>query len=390
MDHFARTDVAYEQIELLLQQQKYDEALPILSSLIEKNPSDRQARLCRLLVVRILILRRFLGTQKIGLSARAAAIAACVRVPMFLAFRLQTEFQLFARRRTALYSFPVRLNKYRLAIAARLPVHRPWSLNFRDRDQFEFIPRLLNSIAFLAPQGKRHIAVAVAVPVVVTVLVSVCVLVAWPVENRRLTAKRAAPDSASPETLATAKPQPFDQNPNKPSIVRSANLALDHSGFNEVLPKSDNLNRWLLDFEDGAPSLNSAQNIAPRLEVKGHTNENQVTGLGKVDNDHNVPEAVAKRIDASERRPSSNEHKSRIVDAPKKIIAQYQAKQVIPIRTSARFGAPTIGTISKGTPVDVSGVNNSWAEVTLKNDANDNVTGFVRMEFLVPKAAGAL
>jgi archaellum component FlaC len=47
-------------VELLLQQQRYDEALPILNDLMEKNPDDRETHLYRLLVLRIFVLRHSL------------------------------------------------------------------------------------------------------------------------------------------------------------------------------------------------------------------------------------------------------------------------------------------------------------------------------------------
>jgi hypothetical protein len=44
-------------ITQLLEVQKYDEALPILLDLSEKNSSDRELHMYRLLVLRILVLR---------------------------------------------------------------------------------------------------------------------------------------------------------------------------------------------------------------------------------------------------------------------------------------------------------------------------------------------
>jgi hypothetical protein len=41
----------------LLEERKYEEALPILLDLSEKNPSDRELHMYRLLVLRILVLR---------------------------------------------------------------------------------------------------------------------------------------------------------------------------------------------------------------------------------------------------------------------------------------------------------------------------------------------
>src|SRR4030095_12780351 len=51
------SDTSRAHIVHLLEEQKYDEVLPILSDLREKNPSDREYRMYHLLVVRILVLR---------------------------------------------------------------------------------------------------------------------------------------------------------------------------------------------------------------------------------------------------------------------------------------------------------------------------------------------
>src|SRR6266498_2089344 len=51
------SDTSRAHIVHLLEEQKYDEVLPILSDLRETNPSDRESRVYHLLVVRILVLR---------------------------------------------------------------------------------------------------------------------------------------------------------------------------------------------------------------------------------------------------------------------------------------------------------------------------------------------
>lgn len=388
MDHFAQSEVDYARIELLLQQHKYDEALPILSSLLEKEPSDRQARLCRLLVMRILILRHLLATKAISPPAPAAAIA--VRAPAFLAFRSSSEVQVIARLRDLVYSLPVRLDRHRLAIAAHSLIQVPWPCNFQQWNRFQFISRLRNSL--LARHEKHRIALAVAVPLALAVLVSVYVLAVWPVKNRpRLASRSAVPDSDSHATVTAAKSQPGDGTFSKPWIVESANSPLEPSSFHRVLTRSDDLNWLLLDLEYGAPSSSGAQNIASRMAAaERKTHEKEETGVATVNDNHAEPNAVAKRLETPAFEPSSSEHKNRVANAPTTIIARYQAKQLIPVRKSARFGAPTIDKIAKGTSVDVLSVNNSWAEVTLRNEVNDVVTGFVRIEFLVPDAVGSL
>jgi hypothetical protein len=63
MTESAQSETLYSHITQLLEEQKYDEALPILLDLSEKNPSDRELHMYRLLVLRILVLRwNLLGT----------------------------------------------------------------------------------------------------------------------------------------------------------------------------------------------------------------------------------------------------------------------------------------------------------------------------------------
>ena len=53
-------------IAQLLEKQKYEEALPILDDLLEKNPADQECRTYHLLVVRILVLRWTLSRVETG------------------------------------------------------------------------------------------------------------------------------------------------------------------------------------------------------------------------------------------------------------------------------------------------------------------------------------
>lgn len=66
------------QVELLLDQQRYEEALAPLARLIEENPSDLQFRVYRLLTVRIMLLRETL----------AQGISQSVQSPRALAHRI--------------------------------------------------------------------------------------------------------------------------------------------------------------------------------------------------------------------------------------------------------------------------------------------------------------
>ncbi len=381
MDDSARSEVDYAQVELLLQQHKYDEALPILSGFVEKDPSDRQARLCRLLVMRILILRHLLAAKTIPPPRPSTAIA--LRAPTWLALRAPSGFELLARLRDSVCSLPVRLDQYRLAVTARLPIQLLWSRNLRYWSRLQLMARLRNSMGvFLARHDRHRVAVAAAVPLALVALISVYVLVVWPVENRaRLPVNSVARDFASPTTFAVATLEPRGGNYGGLWLAARTNLALDQSSFHRVLTTSNDLNWPLLDLgNDVLPSSAAAQR---------QTDEKQETRLRKVNDNHAVAKVV-KRSTTSAVNPSTGEHENRVVDAPRTILARYHTTQLIPLRKAARFAAATIQKISKGTSVDVIGINNSWAKVTVKTDANENVIGFVRMEFLVAETIGSL
>ncbi len=243
--------------------------------------------------------------------------------------------------------------------------------------------RLRNSMGvFLARHDRHRVAVATAVPLALVALISVYVLVVWPVENHaRLAPNSSAPDFASAIASTPAKLVLRRGNYGGLWLAARTNLALDQSSFHRVLTTSNDLNWPLLDLgNDVLPSSAAAQR---------QTDEKQETRLRKVNDNHAVAKVV-KRSTTSAVNPSTGEHENRVVDAPRTILARYHTTQLIPLRKAARFAAATIQKISKGTSVDVIGINNSWAKVTVKTDANENVIGFVRMEFLVAETIGSL
>ena len=66
MTEISQAETLRSHITHLLEEQKYDEALPILSDLSEKNPPDRELCMYRLLVARILVLRWNLSRTATG------------------------------------------------------------------------------------------------------------------------------------------------------------------------------------------------------------------------------------------------------------------------------------------------------------------------------------
>jgi hypothetical protein len=74
MTESAQSETLHSHIMQLLQEQKYDEALPILIDLSEKNPSDRELRMYRLLVIRILVLRWNLSRTATGKAIQSCSI----------------------------------------------------------------------------------------------------------------------------------------------------------------------------------------------------------------------------------------------------------------------------------------------------------------------------
>ncbi|HWO42161.1 MAG TPA: hypothetical protein VNO43_10195, partial [Candidatus Eisenbacteria bacterium] len=71
-------DLTLSYVALLLEEQRYEEALPILGSLMEMDPSDREARMYRLLLLRILVQQYYLSNPEIKAGARAASVCAAL------------------------------------------------------------------------------------------------------------------------------------------------------------------------------------------------------------------------------------------------------------------------------------------------------------------------
>jgi hypothetical protein len=94
-----QSETLHSHITQLLEEQKYEEALPILLDLSEKNPSDRELQTYRLLVIRILVLRWNLSRTTNGKAIQAFAIgqriikrlASAVRVPHSTKFSLSPK-----------------------------------------------------------------------------------------------------------------------------------------------------------------------------------------------------------------------------------------------------------------------------------------------------------
>jgi hypothetical protein len=75
MTDISQSETLRSHIIDLLEEQKYDEALPILNDLSETHPSDREMRMYRMLVARILVLRWNLSRTGTGAAIDSCAIA---------------------------------------------------------------------------------------------------------------------------------------------------------------------------------------------------------------------------------------------------------------------------------------------------------------------------
>jgi len=71
-------DLTLSYVALLLEEQRYEEALPILGSLMEMDPSDREARMYRLLLLRILVQQYYLSNPEMRTASRAPSVRARV------------------------------------------------------------------------------------------------------------------------------------------------------------------------------------------------------------------------------------------------------------------------------------------------------------------------
>ena len=323
------SDTSRAHIVHLLEEQKYDEVLPILSDLREKNPSDRESRMYHLLVVRILVLRwnlsRTVTRPAIDSSTMAKrtikSLASVVLVSASTKL-IQSLGQIYRAAETALGKRRIK----RVVIAAAVSGF------------------LLTLLASYMVEGSN---VAILVPS--NILNSIDV---------------------SHPTISALGAKAY--NPNNSTTA-------DEDGRQIPLPaEADERNIFRVTSEPTEPTEHLQDLTEQKLTLSGPdvAKATSQVNASKLFAERQQPKAVL-NIDRS-RELAANENNGD--KTPRESLGHYQSQRAIPIRKSTRFAAAIVQEIDTGTSLNVLEFIGSWAKVEL---GPAGITGFVRREFLV-------
>jgi hypothetical protein len=327
MTEISQSETSRSHITHLLEEQKYDEALPILSDLSETNPSDRELRMYRLLVVRILVLRWNLSRAATGAAIDSCTmakriirrLASVVRVPETTKL-IQSLDQIYQAAETALANRRIKLVSTAGAGTALLALYMVAGSN----------------VAILLPS---HI--------ITSTYASHSTVSA-------LSAKAYNPNNSRPadeDGRQIPLPTEADERNFSPVISETSQLLPT-----EHLPDSTEKKLTLsgTDVATATPQVNAAKLFATRQQ----------------------PRAVV-NIESSRELAANENHGAR---TPRETLEYYQSRRAIPIRKSTSFAAPIVREIDSGISLNVLEFVGSWAKVELEPAG---ITGFVRREFLI-------
>jgi hypothetical protein len=323
MTEISEPETLRSHITHLIEEQKYDEALAILSELRETSPSDRELRMYYLLVVRILVLR-----WNLSRTATGAAIDS--------------------------YTIAKRIIRS-LASVARVP------------DTTKLI-QSLNQIYQLAEAAlaKRRIRR------VITAGAGTALLALFMVEGSNVAI--LVPSNILPPTYAShSKVSALGAKAYNPNNSRPA----DEDGRQIPLPtEADERNFFQVNSESS--QLLSTEHLQDSTEQKlalSGTDATPQVDASKFFAKRRQPRAVLKI--KSSRGLAANENNSD--KTPREILGYYQSRWAIPIRKSTSFGAAIVQEIDSGISLSVLEFVGSWAKVEF---GPASMTGFVRREFL--------
>jgi hypothetical protein len=330
MKEVPQLDVTLSYVALLLEEQRYEEALPILGTLMDMDPSDREARLYRLLVLRILVQRYYLSNSAAASTNERHLIAK--RLLTTLAAETSQRLRSFRELYHATESFVANamMNRLTIAVGACGVLVTPL-LFYMAGSQIGIQQR--PRAAFIDPA-----------PLIVSA-----------VDLKGHYAKIA---SASETELSSV----IDQERISPLVSEPADLKLPVVSWTELVPAQS-----IAKIEPRrlrADVANSVRHLPARWAVSKRQ------------------ESGSPRNIQSQKTPA----KETLASKPRKdILAQYQSKRTVSIRESASFAAGVVQEITRGTLVSVVEVRGSWAKIEV---GEQGITGFIRKEFLMPVNLG--
>jgi hypothetical protein len=321
------SDTSRAHIVHLLEQQKYDEVLPILSNLREKNPSDRESRVYHLLVVRILVLRwnlsRTLTRPAIYSSTTAKRtikrLASVVRVSESTKF-IQSLGQIYRAAETALAKRRIKRDIIAVTVSGFL----------------------ITLLASYMVEGSN-----------VTILVPSNILTSTDLSVSALGAK-----AYNPNNSRTA-----DEDGRQIPLLPEAD---ERNFFRASQPRELSPTEHLQDSKEQKHTLSGP-------EVAKATSQ---ANASKLFAERQQPKTVLNI--GSSRELAANENNGD--KTPRESLEYYQSQRAIPIRKSTSFASAIVHKIDTGTSLNVLEFIGSWAKVQL---GPGGITGFVRREFLV-------
>lgn len=326
MTDISQPETLRSHIRHLLEEQKYDEALPILNDLSDKNPSDRELRMYRLLVVRILVLR-----WNLSRAATGAAIDSCAIAKRILR---------------------------RLAWVARVP------------DATKLI-QSLNQICQVAETALANRRMKC----LISAGAGTALLALYILDGSKVAI--LSPSDLSSSTYAShATVSGLGAKASNPNRSRLADE--DYRPIS-LLAEAEERNSFPVTSE--MSQLLPNEHLQPSTEKKLTLSG---TDVAKAPSQVNTSKFVAKREQStavlsvgSSTEVAANENNGD--NAPSEILGYYQSRRPIPIRKSTSFAAAIVQEIDSGIPLSVLEFVGSWAKVEFGPAGK---TGFVRREFL--------
>jgi hypothetical protein len=326
MTTLQESDDSGSHVMLLLEQRKYEEALPILSDLMEKNPSHREYFMYHLLVLRILVLHWDLSRATSGPVNYLCEIRERIVSKLALIPHVSERLRII-RSLGQIYEAG----------------HRSWKdLNIKC--------------------GGRIGGAGCAM--IITVL-SFYMNGVSKVENLVPANMLTVTDAMQ---LAVSESNAYHPNVTEIANQDRGQTQLPTEAYNFLRGTSER--KELLLREISTSRVAVIDHLHEFTEQESRISGRHVT--------NKPPQVNASSVFAKRQEPAAVENKGD--KKPQPILKQYQVRRAIPIRKSPRFAAATVQEVESGILLNVLEFIGSWAKVEL---ASTGATGFVRREFLI-------
>ena len=321
----------FSDVIFLLKQHKYEEALPILNDLVEKNPSHQEYFLYHLLVLRILVLRWNLSRKATGplnysrevVERITSRLASLERIPKH-SRAIRSLGDIYQSAQTSLAQLRT---KYVSAVGTCCAL---------VITLLGFYMNTVSSVKSLAPSTKLT-----AVYGAQLVAPASEVTAHYP----------STTEVTGPERQGTPLPGKADEQKFLRAVSNAGEVLLL-----KVPTKGVAVNGHSYDEPSHAAT-------APVSEPNAVAKRPELTVVRKIES----PSVVATNKIASNK-------------TARKYLGEYQSRQAIRIRISPSFAAKTVQEIDRGILLNVLEFIGSWAKVELRGAG---ITGFVRREFLI-------